>query len=73
MVDEQVGRGGITAMSRVDGTIRRPTGWWSDAVHGLLGYLEASRFDLSPRFLGTDDHGREVLSELPGRPCLGPS
>ena len=61
-----------TAVSRVDGTIRRSTGWWSDAVHALLGYLEASKFDAAPRYLGTDGHGREILSELPGRPCLGP-
>jgi hypothetical protein len=72
MVNEQVGGGGITAVSRVDGTIRRSTGWWSEAVHALLGYLETSGFDRSPRFLGTDGHGREILSELPGRPCLGP-
>ncbi len=71
VVDEQVGGGGITAVSRVDGTIRRSTGWWSDAVHALLGHLEASKFEPSPRFLGTDGHGREILSELPGRPCLG--
>jgi hypothetical protein len=72
MVEEQVGGGGITAVSRVDGTIRRSAGWWSEAVHALLGYLEASRFDGSPRFLGIDDQGREILSEVPGRPSLGP-
>ena len=72
MAEEQVGGGGITAVSRVDGTIRRPTGGWSDAVHALLGYLEASKFGSAPRFLGTDGNGREILSELPGRPCLGP-
>ncbi len=72
MVEEQVGGGGTTAVSRVDGTIRRSTGWWSEAVHALLGYLEASRFDASPRFLGIDDHGREVLSAVPSRPCVGP-
>ena len=38
----------------------------------LLGYLEASKFDAAPRYLGTDGLGRETLSELPGRPCLGP-
>jgi hypothetical protein len=72
MIEERVGGGGVTDVSRVDGTIRRTTGWWSEAVHALLGYLEASGFDRSPRFLGIDVHGREVLSELPGRPCLGP-
>jgi Phosphotransferase enzyme family len=72
VVDEPLEGGGITAVSRVDGTIRRSTGWWSDAVHALLGYLEASKFDAAPRYLGTDGLGRETLSEVPGRPCLGP-
>jgi hypothetical protein len=45
MVDEPLEGGGITAVSRVDGTIRRSTRWWSDAVHALLEYLEASKFD----------------------------
>jgi hypothetical protein len=45
MVDEPLEGGGITAVSRFDGTIRRATGWWSDAVHALLEYLEASKFD----------------------------
>jgi hypothetical protein len=44
MADEPLEGGGITAVSRVDGTIRRSTGWWSDAVHALLGYLEVSKF-----------------------------
>jgi Phosphotransferase enzyme family len=72
MVDELLSGGGITAVSRVEGTIRRSTGWWSDAVHALLEYLETSGFEASPRFLGTDEHGREILSELPGAACLGP-
>ena len=72
MIEEPVAGGGITAVSRVDGTIRRTTGWWSGAVHALFEHLEASEFEASPRFLGTDEQGREILSELPGRPCLGP-
>jgi hypothetical protein len=35
-------------------------------VHALLRHLEAVGFDGAPRALGFDDHGREVLSFLPG-------
>ena len=60
MVDEPLSGGGVTAVSRVEGTIRRSTGWWSDAVHALLECLKASGFEASPRFLGTDERGREI-------------
>jgi hypothetical protein len=35
-------------------------------VHSLLRQLHASRFEAAPRYLGTDDSGREVFSLLPG-------
>jgi hypothetical protein len=73
MVEEQVAGGGVTAVSRVDGTIRRTTGWWSGPVQALLRYLEASGFGPAPRFLGTDEQGREILSELRAGPAWGPS
>lgn len=50
----------------VDGTVRRPTGPWTPAVHALLRHLEAGGFDGAPRVLGIDERGREVLSYLPG-------
>lgn len=50
----------------VDGTVRRSTGPWSPAVHALLDFLERRRFAGSPRVLGLDSQGREVLSYLPG-------
>lgn len=57
---------------RVGDTVRRPLGPHSPAVHGLLRHLEAAGFDGAPRLLGTDEHGREVLSwvrgETPARP-----
>jgi Phosphotransferase enzyme family len=48
------------------GTVRRPTGPWTPAVHALLGYL-AGRVPAIPRVFGLDERGREVLSYLPGR------
>lgn len=50
----------------VDGTVRRPTGPWTPAVHDLLRHLERRGFAGAPRALGVDEQGREVLSYLPG-------
>ena len=47
-------------------TIHRPVSWWTPAVHDLLHYLESVDFPHSPRVLGFDEGGREVLTFLPG-------
>lgn len=48
---------------RVGDTVRRPgTGFTAT----LLSHLAANGFDGSPRHLGWDDHGRQILSFLPG-------
>ncbi len=51
---------------RIDETVHRPTGWWTPAVHELLKYLESVGFKYSPRVLGFDEEGREVLSYIKG-------
>ncbi|RMB62515.1 phosphotransferase [Tessaracoccus antarcticus] len=51
---------------RVGDTVRRPVGEHSGLVHRALEHLEAAGFDGAPRFLGTDDQGREVLSFIDG-------
>ena len=48
------------------GTVRRPAGPWTPAVHALLRHLEARGFAGAPRVLGLDEQGREVLTYLPG-------
>jgi hypothetical protein len=64
---EEVLSGGYsTPVVRVEDTVRRATGPWSPAVHGLLRHLERQDFDGAPRFLGLDDRGREVLTYIPG-------
>src|SRR5262249_12799626 len=47
-------------------TVHRPTHWWTPAVHELLKYLESVGFPYSPRVLGFDEQGREVLSFIEG-------
>jgi hypothetical protein len=51
---------------RVGDTIRRPLHPWSAAVHELLRHLADVGFPYSPRVLGVDEAGREVLTYLAG-------
>ncbi|MCB1028514.1 MAG: phosphotransferase [Microthrixaceae bacterium] len=68
-IDEEVLSGGrVNAgdVRRIGGTITRPIGSHTPGVHGYLRHLEAEGFEGSPRVLGVDDVGREVLTYLPG-------
>lgn len=51
----------------VDGSVRRSVRPWTHTVHDLLRYLAARGFPGAPRVVGFDDHGREMLTFLPGR------
>lgn len=68
LLDGEVLPGGnVGGAMRIGGTVRRPTGPWTPAVHGLLAHVAAAGLDGVPRVLGTDARGREVLTYLPGR------
>jgi Phosphotransferase enzyme family len=51
---------------RIGNTVRRPTGPHTLFVHSLLRHLEEGRFDGTPRVLGIDVQGREILSFIQG-------
>lgn len=51
---------------KVGNTVRRAMGSSSPSVHRLLHFLEDQGFQGSPRVLGVDDKGREILTYLPG-------
>ncbi|MEO3892237.1 aminoglycoside phosphotransferase family protein [Nonomuraea sp. B5E05] len=51
---------------RVGDTVRRPVQAWTPAVHALLSHLEGAGFPFSPRVLGIDEQGREVLTYVEG-------
>ena len=69
---ELMAAGDVTdGVVRVGRTIRRPHQQQSLAVAAYLDWLEDAGFDGSPRFLGRDAEGRDVLTFLPGR-CVGP-
>jgi aminoglycoside phosphotransferase (APT) family kinase protein len=67
--------GNTSVVVRVGDTVRRQLRPTSPVVHELLVALEAAGFDASPRFLGIDDKGREILTYLEGdvaEPPYGP-
>jgi len=58
--------GNVTGAVRVGQSVRRAIGSWSPAIHALLLHLETRGFSGSPRFLGIDEQGREILSFIEG-------
>lgn len=54
------------SITRIDNTIHRPTHWWTRSVHDLLNYLEKVGFPYSPRVIGFDNEGREILTYIEG-------
>jgi len=60
-------KGDVTeGVVRVGATVRRPHQEQSWAVAAYLDHLESVGFDGSPRFLGLDEQGRDVLTFLDG-------
>lgn len=51
---------------RIGDTVRRHPGRARKAVHVLLQYLESRHFSGSPKLLGMDEQGREMLSFIDG-------
>jgi Phosphotransferase enzyme family len=53
-------------VERIGNTVHRPVAPWTPAIHDLLRHLEAIGYEYSPRVLGFDEHGREVLTWIDG-------
>jgi hypothetical protein len=66
--EKVLGLGSANRVWRVGDTIRRSRWPWSDTTGALLLHLEEKGFTYSPRYLGIDGLGRDVLSVLPGTP-----
>jgi hypothetical protein len=58
--------GNVGGAVRVGDTVRRAAGLWTPSVHALLAHLSGKGFSGSPRPLGVDGQGREVLTFMPG-------
>jgi hypothetical protein len=73
--EEVVLAGGTTnvgRVTRVGNTVRRPRRPTSEATEALLDHLEHVGFNGAPRYLGSDERGREVLSYIPGEAPIVP-
>ncbi len=73
--EEVVLAGGTTnvgRVTRVGDTVRRPRRPTSEATEALLDHLEQVGFSGAPRYLGSDERGREVLSYIPGEAPIAP-
>jgi hypothetical protein len=65
--------GNTSVVVRVGDTVRRAVGTWTAATQHLLRHLEQVGFGDSPRVLGMDDRGREVLTYVPGEVGTAPA
>jgi hypothetical protein len=50
----------------IGGVVHKPASPWTSTVHALLRHLQDAGFEGAPRALGFDEHGREMLTYLPG-------
>jgi|SRR5258708_1484343 len=66
--DEMFLSGGriTSGVVRVGNTVRRPRKHASSIVRSLLRHLEMKGFSALPRYLGTDEQGREMFTYIPG-------
>ncbi|MBE3000135.1 phosphotransferase [Nocardiopsis sp. HNM0947] len=69
-VEEQeiIGLGSMGRLWIVGETVRRERGPHSDTIAALLKHLEKREYPYSPHYLGVDEHGRDILSRVPGAP-----
>jgi hypothetical protein len=58
--------GFVNAVVRVGHTVRRPAPTAAAFVHDLLRHLDQHGWSGSPRYLGVDDQGRDVLTFIDG-------
>ena len=66
-LEEPLTGGNVTAgIVKVGGTVRRPPGPQTPAVHAVLEHLHEVGFRHAPRSLGLDDLGRHVVEHVPG-------
>ena len=62
----------MTGVVRVGDTVRRQPSADAEFAHALLGWFERRGWSGAPRFLGTDEGGREVLSFIDGHVAWEP-
>ncbi|WP_026695481.1 phosphotransferase [Peribacillus kribbensis] len=64
--EERLTGGNVSIVTRLGNTVRREIKAGSSRIHKLLKHLEDKGFSYSPKFLGIDEKGREILSFIEG-------
>lgn len=72
MNEDVLSGGKINTVTRKGDVVYRTGGLWVPAVHAVLDHLERREFRFSPKALGVDDQGREMISFLPGESMMRP-
>jgi hypothetical protein len=72
MGEQRLPGGFVTAVVRAGETVRRQPSADAQFVHALLGWFERRGWTGAPRFLGTDERGREVLGFIDGHVAWEP-
>ncbi|MEV0173691.1 phosphotransferase [Streptomyces sp. NPDC050803] len=72
MEERVLGGGAVNEVVRVGATVRRTPTPRSDYVRDLLGLFERRGWPGAPRFLGSDERGRDVLDHIEGRAAVSP-
>ncbi|MGW3103767.1 phosphotransferase [Streptomyces sp. NPDC001100] len=70
--ESALGGGAVNEVVRVGATVRRTPSERSQYVRELLALFERRGWAGAPRFLGTDERGREVFQYIEGRAAVTP-
>lgn len=65
-MEEVLEGGNVGRVVRIGDTVHRSAGGWTPAVHELLAHLRDRGFAFSPRPVGFDSEGREILTYIEG-------
>lgn len=72
MEESVLGGGAVNEVVRVGATVRRTPSQRSGFVRKLLAVFERAGWHGAPRFLGTDERGRETFGYIEGRAAVTP-
>ncbi|MGE6228423.1 phosphotransferase [Paenibacillus chitinolyticus] len=64
--EELLAGGNVSKVYRSGNTVRRELKPNSRNIHALLNHLDNKGYDYAPKYLGTDEKGREILSFIEG-------
>lgn len=70
MTERVLGGGAVNDVVRIGATVRRTPTRRSAYVGELLALFESDGRQIAPRFLGTDEHGRDIFRYIEGRAAV---